>query len=68
MLTRENLANVPLGAFLVSDPCEPNPCLNDGLCIPAADLPGTSDSELVCACVPEFTGELCETPGIGLNI
>ena len=39
------------------DPCDPNPCLNEGLC-----FPGQNDV-FVCVCPPQFSGRICEIPG-----
>ena len=36
------------------DPCDPNPCENDGKCT------GTGDGGYSCECYPDFTGKHCE--------
>ena len=41
--------NVPI------DPCVPNPCRNNGLCV-------VSNGAATCDCRPTFTGSRCETP------
>ena len=38
-------------------PCDPNPCQNQGACIP--DI--TKPNNLFCTCLPGYTGRLCET-------
>ena len=39
---------------LVVDPCEPNPCQNDGLCLPG------KDGSFTCQCVDGYSGDVCE--------
>ena len=46
---------------MVSDPCDPNPCRNGGTC--RAVVPGSEDTEFICACDRQFTGATCEIPG-----
>jgi hypothetical protein len=38
-----------------ADPCDPNPCLNDGACS------ATSDGAAECACADGWEGDLCDT-------
>ena len=40
----------------VVDSCEPNPCLNGGVCVDAS----ASDETLSCSCADGFIGALCE--------
>jgi Concanavalin A-like lectin/glucanases superfamily/Regulator of chromosome condensation (RCC1) repeat/EGF-like domain/Human growth factor-like EGF len=41
------------------DPCDPNPCQNDGACTPAEGS-SPSPSPYTCFCAPGFKGESCE--------
>ena len=43
---------------LESDPCDPNPCQNGGVC---TELAGNVD----CGCINGYTGTLCENPPQG---
>ncbi len=36
-----------------TDPCSPNPCQNNGICM-------ASGSSFVCSCLTGFTGQCCE--------
>ena len=40
------------------DPCDPNPCLNDGTCTVVGEAP---TSDFTCSCPADFTGDICET-------
>ena len=40
------------------DPCDPNPCMNGGTCLPL--VPGSGDTELACVCTLLFGGARCE--------
>lgn len=44
-----------MNILAVSNPCNPNPCLNNGECVQ------TSKSTASCKCRPRYTGYLCET-------
>ncbi len=39
--------------FIGSDPCQPNPCQNNGICI-------ASGTSTVCSCLTGFSGQRCE--------
>ena len=39
---------------VVTDPCLPNPCLNDGECI-------NEDGKAACKCKGRFIGQYCES-------
>jgi CSLREA domain-containing protein len=38
-----------------ANPCNPNPCLNGGVCTP-------TENGALCACPSQFTGQDCDTP------
>ena len=40
------------------DPCDPNPCLNNGTCTQVGEAP---TSNFTCSCTADFTGDICET-------
>ena len=42
-------------------PCTPNPCLNDGLCIPVLNT-------FTCRCTITFVGKLCQTSKLNGSI
>lgn len=43
-----------LSNFQVIDPCDSNPCKNDGTC-------DSSDGQISCSCQDGFTGHYCES-------
>ena len=40
---------------ILEDYCYPNPCLNEGLCVPVAN-----STDTVCECQDGYFGEHCE--------
>ena len=38
------------------DPCDPNPCQNNGTCTAVPDVIG----QFTCTCLIDFTGDNCE--------
>ena len=49
-----------LAAPSASDPCNPNPCQNSGICFIAAD---SNSGGFFCSCTAPFSGNLCEIGG-----
>ena len=48
----------------LSDPCSPNPCLNDGTCFSSSD----SNPSYICVCVNGYTETNCQTCELYLHI
>lgn len=55
--------------FIEKDECSPNPCKNNGSCLPNViedesrelEMSDPSGASFVCVCPPGYTGRLCET-------
>jgi Notch-like protein len=43
-----------LPIIIGTDPCRPNPCQNNGICM-------ASGSSVICSCLTGFSGQRCET-------
>ena len=54
-------------SLIAVDPCDAQPCLNNGSCLPSvvedesSDLIGQSVASYMCVCKDGFTGKNCET-------
>lgn len=44
--------------YLIRSSCEPNPCMNGGLCVPSDER--ISEHNFTCICKEEFSGETCQ--------
>ena len=49
-----SIININFFTELAVDHCDPNPCLNGGICTSGMD-------SFTCSCQGDFTGERCET-------
>ena len=55
--TAERLSVFSCFVEIEVDPCDPNPCLNNGTCTQVGQAP---TSNFTCSCTADFTGDICE--------
>ena len=49
----KNYFNYLVSIMIGADPCAPNPCRNNGICM-------ASGTTFVCSCLTGFSGQYCE--------